>query len=142
MAVTQGDTVFVHYRGTLENGEEFDTSQGRAPLEFVVGEGMIIPGFEAAVRGQSKGDAISVKIPPEEAYGLRNEEMVILVPRSEVPKNIEPEEGMQLQIALDAGELDVVVSRVSDDEVELDGNHPLAGKTLHFTIEIVDVKSA
>jgi peptidylprolyl isomerase len=142
MVVNQGDTVFVHYRGTLDNGEEFDSSRGRDPLEFIVGEGMIIPGFEAAVRGRSKGDEISVKIPPEEAYGRRNEEMVIIVPRSEVPKNIAPEEGMWLQISLDAGELDVVVSRVSDEEVELDGNHPLAGKTLNFAIEIVDVKSA
>lgn len=142
MAVKQGDTVFVHYTGTLDNDEEFDSSQGREPLEFVVGAGMVIPGFEAAVEGKSKGDKVSVSIPPEKAYGLHNDEMVIIVPRSEVPDNIEPEEGMWLQIALDEGEVDVVMTRVTDKEVELDGNHPLAGETLHFSIEIVDIKPA
>ena len=140
MTIKPGDTVFVHYTGTLDSGEEFDSSRGRDPLEFVLGKGMIIPGFEAAVNGRSQGDTLSVLIPPEEAYGARNDEMVILVPRAEVPANVEPEEGMWLQLSLEEGDLDVVVSRVTDEEVELDGNHPLAGKNLRFTIEIVDVK--
>lgn len=142
MAIKKGDTVFVHYTGTLEDGTEFDSSEGREPLEFVLGSGMIIPGFESAVEGKDAGDKVSVTIPPESAYGGRNEEMVIIVPRSEVPDHIEPEEGMLLQISLEEGELDVVISRVTDDEVELDGNHPLAGKELHFDIQIVDVKPA
>lgn len=142
MAVKNGDTVFVHYTGKLDDGTEFDSSEGREPLEFVVGSGMIIPGFEAAVLGREKGDKVSVSIPPEDAYGLPNEEMKIIVPRSEVPEHIEPEEGMLLQITLEQGELDVAVSRVTDEEVELDGNHPLAGKTLNFDIEIVDHKAA
>jgi peptidylprolyl isomerase len=141
MAITTGDTVFVHYTGTLDDGTEFDSSRDREPLEFVMGGGMIIPGFEAAVAGKEAGDKVSIRIPPAEAYGERNEEMVIIVPRDEVPKHIDPEEGMWLQIAVEQGELDVVVSRVTDTEVELDGNHPLAGKTLNFAIEVVNVKS-
>ncbi|MCL1940165.1 MAG: peptidylprolyl isomerase [Desulfovibrionaceae bacterium] len=141
MAIKTGDTVFVHYTGTLDDGTEFDSSRDREPLEFVMGGGMIIPGFEAAVAGKEAGDKVSVSIPPAEAYGEHNDEMVIIVPRAEVPKHIDPEEGMWLQIAVEQGELDVVVSRVTDTEVELDGNHPLAGKTLNFAIDVVDVKS-
>lgn len=142
MAIKKGDTVFVHYTGTLEDGTEFDSSEGREPLEFVMGSGMIIPGFETAVEGKEVGDKVSVTIEPEFAYGNRNEEMVLIVPRSEVPDHIEPEEGMLVQIALEEGELDVVISRVTDEEVELDGNHPLAGKSLNFDIQVVDVKPA
>lgn len=140
MAIKKGDSVFVHYTGTLEDGTEFDSSEGREPLEFVMGGDMVIPGFESALDGKSVGDKVSVDIPPEQAYGNRNEEMVIIVPRADVPDHIDPEEGMLLQIALEEGELDVMISRVSDAEVELDGNHPLAGKTLHFDMEVVEVK--
>ena len=142
MAIKQGDTVFVHYTGTLEDGSEFDSSDGREPLEFVMGGGMILPGFEKAVEGKKAGDKVSVSIEPEDAYGEHNEEMVIIVPRSEVPDHIDPEEGMMLQLTLEEGELDVVISRVTDEEVELDGNHPLAGKRLNFAIEVVNVKPA
>lgn len=142
MAIKKGDTVFVHYTGTLEDGTEFDSSEGREPLEFVMGAGVVIPGFEAAVEGKEKGESVSVTIPPEKAYGNRNEEMVIIVPRAEVPEHIDPEEGMMLQIALEEGELDVVVSRVTDAEIELDGNHPLAGQSLNFDIRVVDYKAA
>ena len=142
MAIKKGDTVFVHYTGTLDDGTEFDSSRNRAPLEFVMGAGMVIPGFEAAVTGKKAGDALSVSIPPAEAYGRHSDKMVIVMQRGDLPKHIEPEEGMWLQIAAEQGELDVVVSRVTDEEVELDGNHPLAGKTLHFAIEVVEVKRA
>lgn len=142
MAIKKGDTVFVHYTGTLEDGTEFDSSEGREPLEFVMGAGAVIPGFEAAVEGKEKGESVSVTIPPENAYGNRNEEMVIIVPRAEVPEHIDPEEGMMLQIALEEGELDVVISRVTDAEIELDGNHPLAGQNLNFDIRVVDYKAA
>jgi len=140
MAIKKGDAVFVHYTGTLDDGSEFDSSQGRDALEFVMGGGMIIPGFEAAVEGKKVGDKVSVTIPPEKAYGERSEEMLLVVSRSELPANIAPEAGMWLQLATEQGDLDVLISRVTDTEVELDGNHPLAGQTLHFAIEIVDVK--
>ena len=142
MSIKKGDTVFVHYTGTLDSGTEFDSSKGREPLEFVMGGGMVIPGFEAAVDGKKKGDKASVSIPPAKAYGERSEKMVIVVPRADVPDHIDPAEGMSLQLSTDQGDLDVVISRLTDTEVELDGNHPLAGKTLNFDIEVVEVKSA
>jgi len=142
MAIKMGDTVFVHYTGTLDDGTEFDSSTGGEPLEFIMGGGMILPGFEAAVSGKDVGDKVSVTLEPSEAYGEHREEMTILVPRSEVPGHIEPEEGMMLQLTLEEGDIDVLVSRVTDDEVELDGNHPLAGKRLSFEIEVVKVKAA
>ena len=142
MAIKMGDTVFVHYTGTLDDGTEFDSSTGGEPLEFVMGGGMILPGFEAAVSGKDVGDKVSVTLEPSEAYGEHREEMTILVPRSEVPKHIEPEEGMMLQLTLEEGDIDVLVSKVTDDEVELNGNHPLAGKRLSFEIEVVNVKPA
>lgn len=142
MPVKKGDTVFVHYTGTLDDGTEFDSSRGRDPLEFVLGGGMIIPGFESAVEGKDVGDKVCVRIPPAEAYGERDTGMILIVPRAEVPDHIVPEKGMQLQITLEQGELDVVVSRIADQEIELDGNHPLAGRTLNFDIEVVAVKSA
>ena len=140
MAIKKGDTVFVHYTGTLDDGSEFDSSRDRAPLEFVMGGGMVIPGFEAAVAGKKTGDAVSVTIPPAEAYGEHNDEMVLVVPRGELPKQTDPAPGMWLQLATEQGDMDVLISRVTDTEVELDGNHPLAGKTLHFAMEIIDVK--
>lgn len=142
MQAKNGDTVFVNYVGRLDDGTVFDSSEEREPLEFVLGKGMLIPGFEAAVIGHSVGDKVSTTIEPKDAYGEHNEEMVVIVPRSEVPEDITPEEGMLLQIAVEEGELDVAVTRVTDDEIELDGNHPLAGKTLLFDIEIVDIKSS
>ncbi len=141
MAAKKGDTLFVHYTGTLEDGTEFDSSTDREPLEFVLGEGMLIPGFEAAVTGRAEGEKVSVSLPPEEAYGEHNDEMVLVVPRSEVPAHITPEVGMELQLSMEGGDVDVVISRVTDEEVELDGNHPLAGKTLKFDIEIVKVQA-
>ena len=140
MAAKNGDTVFVHYVGTLEDGTEFDSSEGREPLEFVLGGGMVIPGFEKAVLGREPGEKVSVTLQPSEAYGERNEEMLLVVPRGEVPEDIDPEEGMLLQIGVDGGEMDVVISRVTDDEVELDANHPLAGKALCFAIEVVKIQ--
>jgi peptidylprolyl isomerase len=140
MAIKKGDIVFVHYTGTLDDGNEFDSSRGRDPLEFVMGGGMIIPGFEAAVEGKNTGNSVSVTIPPEKAYGEHSKEMVLVVPRSELPRHIDPEPGMWLQLETEQGDLDVLISRVTDTEVELDGNHPLAGETLHFAIDIVDVK--
>ena len=140
MTIKKGDTVFVHYTGTLDDGSEFDSSRDRDPLEFVMGGGMVIPGFEAAVMGKKRGDLVNVTIPAAKAYGEHSDEMILVVPRSELPKDIDPAPGMWLQMATEQGDLDVLISRVTNTEIELDGNHPLAGKTLHFAIEIVDVK--
>lgn len=142
MPAKDGDTLFVHYTGTLDDGTEFDSSRDREPLEFVLGQGMIIPGFEKAVMGLEKGGSVRVVLPPVEAYGEPSDEMIIIVPRAEVPDHITPEVGTALQLTLQEGALDVVISRVDADEVELDGNHPLAGKTLTFEIEVVEIKPA
>lgn len=142
MAVKNGDTVFAHYVGTLADGTEFDSSREREPLEFVMGQGSLIPGFEKAVMGKKVGDTVEVTIPPAEAYGERNSEMVITVPRKEVPEHITPEIGMSVQLSSDQGDMEVVISKVTEEEVELDANHPLAGEALHFAIEIMKVKPA
>ena len=140
MAAKNGDTLFVHYTGTLQDGREFDSSLGGEPLEFILGQGMLIPGFENAVMGKNVGDKVSVDISPEDAYGERTDELVLSVPRSEVPAHITPDVGQRLLLTLDEGELEVMVSSVTDEDVELDGNHPLAGEKLHFDIEIIEVR--
>ena len=139
MAIEKGTTVFVHYTGTLGDGTEVDSSAGRDPLEFVVGSGMIIPGFEKAVLGKEKGDKITTVIPAAEAYGDKNPELIAVVPRAEIPANITPEVGMMLQVGTEHGDMDVIITRVDDTEIELDGNHPLAGQELTFVIEVVKV---
>lgn len=141
MAAENGNTLLVHYTGTLTDGTEFDSSREREPLEFVLGSGMLIPGFEKAVLGKKVGDKVTANIPAAEAYGTHREEMVGVVPRSELPEEITPEVGMMLQVSTDQGVMDVVISRVDADEIELDGNHPLAGKDLVFEIEIVEIKA-
>lgn len=140
MSIKNGATVRVHYTGTLDDGTEFDSSRDREPLEFTLGEGMLIPGFEKAVLGMSKvGDAVKVVIPAEEAYGERLEELVISVPRDQVPPHIEPEVGLMLQLMTDGGEMEVAVTEVTEEAVTLDANHPLAGETLTFDIELVEL---
>lgn len=141
MAAENGNTLLVHYTGTLTDGTQFDSSREREPLEFVLGSGMLIPGFEKAVLGKNVGDVVTANIPAEEAYGTHRDDMVGIVPRSELPEEIKPEVGMMLQVSTDQGVMDVVIARVDDDEIELDGNHPLAGKDLIFEIEIVEIKA-
>lgn len=135
-----GDTVKVHYTGTLENGEVFDTSQEREPLEFQLGEGQLIPGFENAVIGMSEGDSTKVDIPSDEAYGEVREDLVINVPKDQLPDDVEPEVGMQLQVNQQNGQpIPVRITEVKDEELVLDANHPLAGKNLTFEIELLEV---
>lgn len=141
MAAENGNTLRVHYTGTLTDGTEFDSSRDREPLEFVLGSGMLIPGFEKAVMGKEVGDKVVANIPAVEAYGTHSEEMVGVVPRSELPEEITPEVGMMLQVSTEQGIMDVVITKVDDEEIELDGNHPLAGKDLIFEIEIVEIKA-
>ncbi|KLK88090.1 peptidylprolyl isomerase [Methanoculleus sediminis] len=139
----EGDTVKVHYTGKLEDGTVFDTSEERAPLEFTIGSGQIIPGFERAVVGMEPGEAKTATIPPEEAYGHRRDEMTITVDREQFPEEINPEPGQQLQVQQPDGRAAiVVVSDVSESTVTLDANHPLAGQPLTFDITLVDIVSA
>lgn len=139
MAIRNGNTVKVHYKGTLSDGTEFDSSLGREPLEFEMGKGLLIPGFEAALIGKEKGDSLTVTIPAAEAYGEHLEDLIMVVPRDQIPGDITPEVGLVLQCAVEDGEMDVLITDVSDDEVHLDANHPLAGEDLTFAIEVVDV---
>jgi peptidylprolyl isomerase len=135
-----GDTVTVHYTGKLNNGNIFDSSVERDPLQFSLGEGSVIVGFEQAVIGMSPGEAKTVSIPADQAYGPYYQEMVIVVNRQQIPPELEVEVGQQLQISQQSGQvIPVVVREVSDSEVTLDANHPLAGEDLVFEIELVEI---
>jgi peptidylprolyl isomerase len=135
-----GDTVRIHYKGTLDDGTVFDTSRGRDPFEFVLGAGMVIPGFDNAVAGMEEGSTQTVAIAPEDAYGPYHDDHVIEVNKDQIPEDITPEIGMGLQLhSNDGRKFDVVISKVADDTVTLDGNHPLAGKTLTFEIELLAI---
>jgi peptidylprolyl isomerase len=163
-----GDKVKVHYTGTLEDGSVFDTSEGpneqpndhscgcgskkenddgcgcgsgaSGPMEFVIGAGQLIPKFEAAVIGLEPGQSITVSIPADDAYGQRAEEMVAVIERSEIPADINPEPGHQMEVILEDGSpLPVLVTEVTDTTITLDGNHPLAGRDLTFAIRLVEI---
>ena len=135
-----GDTVKVHYTGKLDDGTVFDSSVSGDPLEFTIGEGMIIPGFEQAVVGMSPGDSKTELIPVDQAYGPHREDMVVIVDRAQMPPDMDPEIGQQLQIQQPTGQaIPVVVTDISDAEVTLDANHPLAGEDLTFDIQLVEI---
>jgi peptidylprolyl isomerase len=135
-----GDTVRIHYTGTLEDGTQFDSSDGRDPLEFSLGGGQVIPGFDTAVDGMAVGENKSVTIQPEEAYGERHEKLVQQVPRSSFPEDMEPAVGMQLQSQSPDGQvMNLVVTEVEDDSITVDANHPLAGQALTFAVELVEI---
>lgn len=141
MPAEKGSNVKVHYKGTLkDDGSMFDSSEGRDPLAFTLGEGMVIAGFEKAVLGKSVGDSVSVEIAPEEGYGTPNDQLVFQVRREQLPPDVEVEEGIMLEIRTEDGQPAYVrVTAFDDEAVTLDGNHPLAGKTLCFDIEVVEV---
>lgn len=140
MKVAKGRKVAVHYRGTLDNGEEFDSSEGREPLEFVVGQGDLIPGFEEAVLGMEPGQEKTVTLAPEDAYGTYEEELVIEGPRSSFPSG-KVELGQSFTVHLKSGEeAEGRVTRVDAQKVTLDFNHPLAGKRLTFHLKVVRVE--
>lgn len=141
--VKEGDTVKVHYTGKLNDGTVFDSSEDREPLEFTMGEGQLIPGFEKAVEGLEEGDSTTVEIPTDEAYGERRDDLELEVAKNELPDNVEPQVGMQLQMQQqESGQaIPVQITKVEEDKVTLDANHPLAGKDLTFDIELVEVKS-
>lgn len=163
-----GDKVKVHYTGTLEDGSVFDSSEdpieqqdehscgcgsrketddgcgcgsnSAGPMEFVIGAGQLIPKFEAAVIGLEPGQSITVSIPADDAYGQRADEMVAVIERSEIPADINPEPGDQMEVILEDGSpLPVLVTEVTDTTITLDGNHPLAGRDLTFAIRLVEI---
>lgn len=141
MSAKNGDQVKVHYRGTLSDGTEFDNSFEKEPLEFTIGEGQIIPGFENAVVGMGEGEKKQFTVTPEEGYGEYNEEGKIEVERANLPDDINPELGMMLQVTTpDNQVVHVSVVDMDENKVTLDANHPLAGKDLHFEIELKEVQ--
>ena len=138
-----GDTVRIHYTGALSDGSVFDSSEGRDPLEFTLGSGMVIAGFDAGVTGMSIGEKKRVEIPCDQAYGPRQDNATQAIARSEFPDNIPLELGLQLQMQAPNGQpMMVTVSELTDTEVTLDANHALAGKDLTFDLELVSCDAA
>ncbi len=136
-----GDTVKVNYTGKLQDGTVFDSSENRDPLQFSLGEGQVIAGFEEAVVGMSPGDSKSVNIPSEQAYGPYQDELVIVVNEKQIPSDLSVEVGQQLQMRHSSGQaVPVMITNITDDKVTLDANHPLAGKDLIFDIELVTIQ--
>lgn len=140
MTAKKGDTVMVHYTGTLLDGTVFDSSKGRSPLGFKVGAGQMIPGFDKAVEGMAVGETKTATLAPAEAYGESDPDYMITVPLTEVPEDITPELGMQLQLTDETGRpTNVVITEITDQHIVLDANHDLAGKTLVFEITLVSI---
>lgn len=138
--VKPGDTVRLHYTGKLDDGTEFDSSNGRDPLEFTVGSGQIIPGLDQAVAGMEVGESKTVTVPPEQAYGDRDPARQQSVPRDQIPDHIPTDPGTRLQVQTPEGQtIAVVVADVDDSSVTLDANHPLAGQNLTFDVEVVEI---
>lgn len=135
----QGDTVRVHYTGTLGDGREFDSSRGLDPLTFTLGAGAVIQGFDDAVTGMTVGDEKRVTIPADEAYGRRRDELTVRLPRAELPPDLDLEEGTQLRMEQDDQSIVVTVRELDDTTVTLDANHPLAGQALTFDLRLVEI---
>jgi peptidylprolyl isomerase len=139
-AAKNGDCVKVHYTGTLEDGSTFDSSRGVEPLEFTLGNGQVIAGFDEAVVGMKPGDRKNVRVPAQKAYGMRHEKMVISTPRSNFPVHITPEVGQQIQLSGPNNQPILVrVVGMNEDSVQLDANPPLAGHDLTFDLELVSI---
>ncbi|HSG89094.1 MAG TPA: peptidylprolyl isomerase [Pseudomonadales bacterium] len=136
----KGDTVRVHYTGTLADGEQFDSSRGGEPLEFTLGEGNIIPGFETAVAGLTPGDSCQTQIEADDAYGPHRAELLVELPRTEFPEDLDLSVGQTLQLNDQEGNPVMVrVAELGEEAVRLDANHPLAGQALNFDIELVEI---
>lgn len=135
-----GDTVKVHYTLKLSDGTTVDSSAGGTPLEFKLGEGQLIPGFEEAVVGMEPGESTVTNVPPDKAYGPHHDELTLEVKRSELPPSIDPQIGQQLKLEKESGgSINVLITNVSEESVTLDANHPLAGEELTFEIELVEI---
>lgn len=140
MQVKNGDTIKIHYKGRLADGSVFDSSEGREPLEFTVGEGMVIPGFDAGVKDMNVGEKKTIHIPAAEAYGDKQEHLIIEFPKDQFPPDLKPEAGMQLSMSSNTGQIiPVVITDVKEETVMLDANHQLAGKDLIFDLELMEV---
>jgi len=141
MSVQKGDTVRVEYKGTLDDGTVFDSSEGRDPIEFKVGSGQIIRGFDEAVIGMKKGEEKKIHLEPKEAYGENNTQLLKKIARKVLPQDREPAVGMVIGMQrADGRQFEARIKEVSDTEVTIDLNHPLAGKALNFAIKIVEIK--
>jgi FKBP-type peptidyl-prolyl cis-trans isomerase 2 len=140
--VKKGDTIKVHYTGTLADGTQFDSSAGREPLEFEVGAGMVIAGFDNGVIGMAVGEAKTIHIPFLEAYGPIQKEMIVEFPKDRFPADMQPEVGMQLAMNNGEGQqFPVTIVEIKEESIVLDANHSLAGKDLTFALELVDIES-
>lgn len=140
MGAKKGDHVKVHYTGKLTDGTVFDSSREREPLAFELGAGQMIPGFEKAVMGMEVGQSTEAKLAPEDAYGDHNPEMLVELPLEQVPNDLNPQVGQQLQLQRrDGGVMNVVVHKLTEETIVLDANHPLAGKELTFEIEVMEI---
>ncbi len=138
-AIAPGDTISVHYTGKFESGDLFDSSEGREPLKFTVGAGQLVKGFDDAVVGMAPGEKKTVTVLPKEGYGERREDHVVDFPKANIPEDMKLESGMIVQMSDQSGcPIPVIVTEILDDVVKMDVNHPLAGKTLVFDIEIVE----
>ena len=136
----KGDTVKVNYTGKLEDGSVFDSSEGRDPLEFTIGSGQVIKGFDIGAEGLEVGESRTVTIEPKDAYGEHNKEAVLTFDRSKLPEGMEVKEGQKLMLPHASGQmLPVTVTSINDKEIVLDANHELAGKTLIFDISLVSI---
>ena len=135
-----GNLVRVHYTGKLPDGTVFDSSRDRQPLEFTLGQGQVIPGFEQAVEGMNSGETKTAEIPAEQAYGPYREDMVLEVSREQIPPQIKPEVGQQLELRDQQGQrIPARVTQTNDNSITLDANHPLAGQSLTFDLELVEI---
>jgi peptidylprolyl isomerase len=135
-----GDTVKVHYTGKLADGTVFDSSVNREPLEFTIGDGKLIPGFDRAVNGMKVGEKTTVTIPAEEAYGPRYDQLVQIVNKTDLPPELNPEVGQHLEaVQQDGNVINVTVTNVDENSITIDANHPLAGKELIFELELVEI---
>ncbi|MEX0608250.1 MAG: peptidylprolyl isomerase [Balneolaceae bacterium] len=138
--VQKGNIVKVHYTGRLSDGSIFDSSVTRDPLQVTLGEGQLIPGFEDALIGMNVGDKTTTEIPAAEAYGDRRDDLEVNIEKSQLPEDIDPEVGMQLQLNQPNGQpVPVQITKVEDENIVIDANHPLAGKDLSFDIEVIDI---
>lgn len=141
MQAKEGNTVQVHYEGRLPDGTVFDSSSGRDPIEFTIGGGQVVPGFDEAVRGMEPGQKKTANIPAEKAYGDRSDELLFEVNKTEVPSEMELKVGDSVSVGLPNGQaIPVQVAAVTEEKVTLDANHPLAGKDLVFELELVKVQ--
>lgn len=138
-AIKNGDTITVNYTGKFEDGDVFDSSEGKEPLKFTVGAGQLIKGFDDAVIGMQAGDKKTVTLAPADAYGDHDADMIIDIPKSQIPEDMKLEVGQRLHLRDPQGQpVPAMVAEITEDSIKMDANHPMAGKTLIFDLEVVE----